>query len=248
MYWLFWEHIIGLKKQKQFLLLVDHAWEFSLIPPLPGGDLRNPVILTYHSFLLVVDGSVMWVHGDSICNWTKFELSSAEDVLVDSSPVNSYVVLGGKLFVCSAIQKTVYYINIKQIFDTVLKSCRDETANPLPDDQQGKESAPLPKSIGRESHTLPLTQTLKGAHYIFAHDGSLFALSIAQTTRMSSYYIDRAWYYDVRCCHWHDIECDTPDMTRGCWLSMAGHASIFEFSSVWRGWGHVKLHKLTTVK
>ena len=231
----FGNSIIGLKKQKQILLLVDRTWSYSSIPPLPGGDLKNPLILTYQSFLLVIDGSVMWVHADSICNWMLFKLSSAEGALVESSPVNSYIVLAGKLFVCSATQKIVYYIDIKQIFDTVLKSCSSEAAN--------LSSANM--SVDTESHTLLLTQTLKGAHYIFLHSGYLFALSIAQTARMSSYYIDRTWYYDVRCCHWHNIECDTPDMTRGCWLSMAGHASIFEFSCAWRGWGHVKLHKLT---
>jgi len=241
----FGNSIIGLKKQKQFLLLVDYTWIFSLIPPLPGGDLRNPLILTYQSFLFVVDGSVMWVHADSICDWMKFELLSAKDAPVASSPVNSYVVLVGKLFVCSATQKTVYYIDIKQIFDVILENSSSEATNQLSDDQkQGKESTPLVESKG--SHTLMLTQTLKGAHYIFAHNDYLFALSTTQTTRMSSYYIDRAWYYDVRCCHWHDIECTTPDITKGCWLSMSGHASIFEFASTWRGWGHVKLYTVTT--
>jgi len=242
----FGNSIIGLKKQKLFLLLVDHAWIFSLIPPLPGGDLRTPLILTYQSFLFVIDGSVMWAYADSICNWTKFELLSAEDEPVESSPVNSYIVLASKLFVCSAIQKAVYYIDIKQIFDAILKSSNSETTNPLSDDhQQGRESATA-ESVQRESHSLILTQTLKGAHYIFMHYRYLFALSTTQTTRVSSNYIDRAWYYDIQCCHWHDIECNTPDMTKGCWLSISGCAGIFEFASTWRGWGHVKLHTVTT--
>ena len=174
---------------------------------------------------------------------------------LESSPKNTYAVLAGKLFACSPTQNAVYYLELKQVYDIMLE-CRCVKATDAQMQQNvnsgGQQNDVQENYAGMHfspsfQHDLTLTRILKGANFIFPHNGTLLVLNATRMTRVTTLYIDRAWYYSVRCCHWHNMECNSSDLTNGCWLSMpAGGTGIVEFSSSWRGWGHVKINEVTT--
>ena len=237
------DSIVALDKRNHFLLLADSKWVHSSIPLLPGGRMENPLILTYLSLLLVIDGNMMWVHDDGVCNWMKFQLSTSEGVL-ESSPKNCFVVLAGNLFICCSSQEMVYFVALQKVIDTITKSkCSDldSTIETL----QRKEVAS--NDSNHDVQILQLNVILKGANFIYRRGDDILAFHTTQSL-VSSVYIDKAWYYSVNCCHWHNIECDDSDLTHGCWLSMAECAGIVEFSSTWSGWGHAKLSKVQLKK
>ena len=57
----FGSKVIALKTNKQFFLLDDFTWKETSIPLLPSDNLQDPVILTYQSLLLVINGSTVWI-------------------------------------------------------------------------------------------------------------------------------------------------------------------------------------------
>ena len=238
------DSIIALEKRNRFLLLSELEWKISSIPPLPVNQLDNPIILTYQSFLLVIDGSVMWVYDDGICDWMKFQLLTPEGAL-ESSPKNCFIILAGKLFVCISSQKMVYSVELQQVVGAILST--QMAAQDAAELQEGKEIIAKP-SMQLSQHTLQLNLILKGVNFIFLHGNNILAFHTTKLTRVSSTYIERVWYFDIQCSHWHNVECVSPDIINGCWLSMAGCAGIAEFSSAWKGWGHAKLYKIKITK
>ena len=219
--------VIALNANKQFCFLDNFAWVQTPIPPLPLNSLQNPVILAYRSLLLVINGSTVWVHDDGISNWLQFELSTPDGKL-DSSPKNSFVTVAGKLFVCSSLKEMVYYVDLHE----VILDCFNEEE--------------------RATQVLQLNCILKGANFIFLHEKNVLAIHTTSTTRMTSVYIDRFSFYDVHCCHWHELECslDSTNIIKGCWLSLSDDcAGVFEIPPVpmmsgWQSWGNVKLQRI----
>jgi len=238
------DSILALDKYSRFLLLSDFEWTFSSIPPLPVNQLENPVILTYQSCLLVIDGSAMWVYDNGICDWMKFQLSTPEGA-IESSPKNCFIILAGKLFVCICSQKKVYSVELQQVVDTVLST--QMTAQDAADSHDTKEMIVKP-SVHLSQLTLQLNLILKGVNFIFLHGNNILAFHTTKPTRVSSTYIERVYYYDVQCYHWHNVECVCPDIINGCWFSMAGCAVIVEFSTAWNSWGKAKLYKIKLSK
>ena len=227
----FGSKVIALKTNKQFALLDDFTWKETSIPLLPSDSLQDPVILTYQSFLLVINGSTVWIHDDGICNWLQFELSTPDGKL-DSSPTNSFVVVGGTLFVCSSSKEMVFCVELQVVIQIVLNCSEERTA------------------VSKE--VLQLSHTLKRANFIFLHGNHVLAIHTTSTTVVSSVYIDRIRYYDIHCCHWHEAECnsDTTGIVRGCWLSLfddcAGVVVLppLPVWGSWQSWGSAKLLRI----
>ena len=219
--------VIALNANRQFCFLANFKWVQTSIPPLPSNNLLDPVILTYRSLLLVINGSTVWVCDHGFCNWLQFVLSTPDGQL-DSSPKNSFVTVVGRLFVCSSLKEMVYYVDLQE----VILGCSNEEEKPM--------------------QVLQLNCILKGANFIFLHEKNVLAIHTTSTTRVSSVYIDRFSFYDVRCCHWHELECslDSTNIIRGCWLSLSDDcAGVFEIPPVpmmsgWQSWGNVKLHRI----
>ena len=219
--------VVALNAKKQFYFLDNFEWVQTSIPPLPSNNLHDPVILTYRSFLLVIDGSTVWVHDDGFCNWFQFELSTPDGKL-DSSPKNSFVTVAGKLFVCSSLKEMVYYVDLQE----VMLDCSNEEEKAM--------------------QVLQLNCILKGANFIFLHEKNVLAIHTTSTTRMSSVFIDKISFYDVRCCHWHELEWSllSTNIVKGCWLSLSDDcAGVFEIPPVpvmsgWKSWGNVKMHRI----
>ena len=235
----FGSKILGLKTSKQFCLLDNLTWKETSIPPLPLDDIRNPVILTYQSLLLVIDGSAVFVHDDSVYGWLRFELLTLDGKL-DCSPKNSFAVVGGKLFVCDASKEMVFCVELQTVIQNVFN-----------------RSATLEAENSAVSNpVLQLSYALKGANFIILHGTYVLALHTTSTTRVSSVYIDRIRYYDINCCHWHEVECngDTTNIVRGCWLSLfdddAGVVLLptLPVWSSWQSWGSAYLYKIQLKK
>ena len=226
----FGSKVLALKTNKQFCLLDDFTWKETSIPPLPSESLQDPVILTYQSLLLVINGSTVWIHDDGICNWLQFELSTPDGKL-DSSPKNSFVVVGGMLFVCSSSKEMVFCVELQVVIQIVLNCSEERTA------------------VSKE--VLQLSHTLKGANFIFLHGNHVLAIHTTSAV-VSSVYIDRIRYYDIHCCHWHEAECnsDTTGIVRGCWLSLfddcAGVVVLppLPVWGSWQSWGSAKLLRI----
>jgi len=235
------DKIIALEKTNRFLLLSNSKWVVSSIPPLPVNDFDNPLIFKYQSFLLVIDGSVMWVHDNGIGDWMKFQLLTSEGPL-QTSPKNSLIILAGKLFMCLSSEKSVYSVDLQQVVHTVL-SAQVAAQQESESKEEGRKRDTFTKAPNSQ-HTLQLNLILKGANFIFLHSNHVLAFHTTKLTRVSSTYIDRVWYYDVQCYHWHNAECVCPDIINGTWFSMAGCAGIAEFSTAWKGWGRAKLYKI----
>ena len=251
----FGTNLLALARNKQFYLLTNFTWEVASIPSLPVDDLKNPIILTYQSLLIIIIGKVVWVHDDGVCDWVQFELSVAEGDL-DISPKNSFAILAGKLFVCISSQETVYSVELQQVMDKILNypnsktdednlSTQEDETKPkeaetsTPDSAEGK---PLPPKL-----MLQLNQILKGATFIFLHVEILLAFHNTPGS------IDRVWYYDVRCYHWHNVEYNSNDASSLMlknWISLSNCAGVLEF--VWSKWAwaqcHAKLYKIQLAK
>ena len=225
--------LLALGKNKQFFLLKDYAWEVASIPTLPVDDLKNPVILTYYSLVIIVNGDMVWAHDDKACEWLDFEMS-VEEGDFEVSPNNSFAILAGKLFVCNSSQETVYSVDLQEVIDRLYNSKVSENVSLM---QQ-------PKRI------LQLKRILKGATFIFRHAEDLLAFHNTPST------IDRVWYYDVRCYHWHNIECSSSDASGVMlknWLSLPNCAGILELAltSAWTlttSWGQAKLYEIQVDK
>ena len=222
--------LLALAKNKQFFLLADYAWESASIPPLPAtDDLQNPVILTYHSFLIIVNSDVIWVHDDDFCDWIKFKLST-EGRKFEGSPKDSFAVLSGKLFVCSSSQEMVYSVELQQVVDIALNYSNSEN------------------SLSTKHEPLQLNLIFKGATFIFPHAKYLLAFHNTSAS------IDRVWYYDVQCYHWHNVEYNSSDASGVMlkdWMSMSDCAAILDLTlpSAWAitSWGHAKLYGIQLV-
>ena len=227
----FGTRLLALGKNKQFFLLKDYIWEVASIPTLPVDDLKNPVILTYYSLLLIVNGSMVWAHDDNTRKWDGFEMS-VEEGDFEVSLNNSFAILAGKLFACNSSQETVYSVDIQEVIDRFSKVNDDSSLM-----QQ-------PKQI------LLLKRILKGATFIFRHAEDLLAFHNTPST------IDRVWYYDVQCYHWHNVECsdnDASSMMLKNWLSLSNCAGILDLTltSAWTfttSWGQAKLYEVQVDK
>ena len=219
--------VLALRANKHFCFLDNFSWVQTPIPSLPSNSLQDPVILSYQSLLLIINGSTVWVHGDGFCNWLQFELLTPDGKL-DSSPKNSFVTVAGKLFVCNSLKEMVYYVELQKL----ILVCSNEEEKPM--------------------QVLQLNCILKGANFIFLHEKNVLAIHTTSTTRVTSVYIDKISFYDVRCCHWHELECslDSTNIIRRCWLSLSDDcADVFEIPPVpvmssWQSWGNVKLHRI----
>ena len=230
----FGSKVLALKANKHFCLFDDFTWKETSIPPLPSDNLQDPVILSYQSLLLVINGSAVLVHDDGICSWLQFELMTPDGKL-DNSPKNSFVIIGGKLFVCSSSKQMVYCVELQKVLQIVL-ACSASTH---------EEERAL-------NQVLRLSHTLKGANFIFLHGNHVLAIHTTSTTLVSSVYIDRIRYYDIYCCHWHEAECsnDTTNIVRGCWLSLFDEcAGVVMLPTLpawrsWESWGSAKLLKI----
>ena len=227
----FGTRLLALGKNKQFFLLKDYIWEVASIPTLPVDDLKNPVILTYDSLLLIVNGGMVWAHDDNTHKWVEFEMS-VEEGDFEVSLKNSFAILAGKLFACNSSQETVYFVDIQKVIDKLSKVNDDSSLM-----QQ-------PKQI------LLLKRILKGATFIFHHAEDLLAFHNTPST------IDRVWYYDVQCYHWHNVECsgnDASSMMLKNWLSLSNCAGILDLTltSAWTlttSWGQAKLYEVQVDK
>ena len=267
--------LLGLAKNKRFFLLTDYAWESASIPPLPADDLQNPIILTYHSFLIIVNGNVIWVHDDDFCDWMQFELS-VEGRNFEGSPKNSFAILSGKLFVCSSSEEMVYSVELQQVVDITLNysnskanensvpmkqehskpkqdsgTMEDALKDAISDDIQmpDKKDQQMPDKKDPPKQILQLNRIFKGATFIFPHATNLLAFHNTPAS------IDRVWYYDVRCYHWHNVEYNSSDASGAMlknWVSMSDCAGILHLSlpSAWSitSWGHAKLYEIQLVK
>ena len=264
----FGTNLLALASDKLFYLLTNSAWKVASIPSLPADDLQNPVILTYQSLLIIVNGKVVWVHDDSICDWMQFELSVAEGDL-DISPKNSFAILAGKLFICISSQETVYSVELQPVIDKILNypnsktgqddpSTQEEETKPKQEDEVIKdalndalkedvldkapnstEGKPVPPK-----QTLQLSRILKGATFIFLHSENLLAFHNTPTC------IDRVWYYDVRCYHWHNVEYNNSDasgLMLKNWISLSNCAGVLKL--VWSSWSWAQCRaKLYTIQ
>ena len=230
----FGSKVLALKANKEFCLLADFSWIDTSIPPLPTDSLRDPVILTYQSLLLVINGNTVWAHDEGICDWLQFELSTPDGNFNISSK-NSFVVVAGKLFVCSSLKKMVYCVELREMIQLMIDisaACQVERAT-------------VSKNV------LQLNCILKDANFIFLHGNKVIAIHTTSTTRVSSAYIDKIRCYDVHCCHWHELEfsLDSTNIIKGSWLSLFDDcAGVYEIPSVpslsWHSWGNAKLHKI----
>ena len=234
--------VLALKANKKFCLLTEFSWVDTSIPPLPTDILQDPVILTYQSLLLVINGNTVWVHDDSICNWLQFELSTPDGNLSISSK-NSFVVVARKLFVCSSLKKSVYFVELQEMIQLMIDISAAESTENM---SHQKEKATVCKKV------LQLNCILKDVNFIFLHGNNIIAIHTTSTTRVSSTYIDRIKCYDVHCCHWHEVRCslNSTDIVKGSWLTLfddcAGVVEIPPVPSVlsWNSWGIAKLHKI----
>ena len=234
--------VLALKANKKFCLLTEFSWVDTSIPPLPTDSLQDPVILTYQSLLLVINGNTVWVHGDSICNWLQFELSTPDGNLSISSK-NSFVVVAGKLFVCSSLKKSVYFVELQEMIQLMIDISAAESTENM---SHQKEKATVCKKV------LQLNCILKDVNFIFLHDNKVIAIHTTSTTPVSSTYIDRIKCYDVHCCHWHEVRCslNSTDIVKGSLLTLfddgAGVVEIPPVPSMlsWNSWGIAKLHKI----
>lgn len=232
--------LLALGKKKQFFLLKDDAWEVASIPSLPVDDLQNPVILTYQSLLIVVNGSAVWVHGENLCDWIQFELL-IDDGDFKTSPKNSFAILGGKLFACNSSQETVHCVELQQVIDITLKYSNSEIKKE--DSSSKQQNNSKPKQGSDNKGILQLNRILKGATFIFLHAENLLAFHNTPSS------VDRVWYYDVRCYHWHNVEYNSKDVTgvmQKNWISLCGCAGILEFAwATWgTAWGNAKLYNI----
>ena len=264
--------LLALAKNKQFFLLTDYAWKSASIPPLPADDLQNPVIMTYHSFLIIVNGNTIWVHDDDFCDWMQFELS-VEGGNFEASPKNSFAILSGKLFVCSSSQETVYSVELQQVVDVTMNYSNSKAnENSLPTEQEDNskpkqdsgtmedalkvalkdavsDETQIPDKKDPPKQPLRLNRIFKGATFMFLHAENLLAFHSSPAS------VDRVWYYDVRCCHWHNVEYNGSDaigvMLKN-WISLSNCAGILDLTlpSAWSitSWGHAKLYGIQLVK
>ena len=267
--------LLALAKSKQFFILNDNAWQATSIPSLPpaAGDLQNPVILMYHSILIIINGNVVWAYNDDVCEWVQCELS-VEGGDSEVSPLNSFAVLADKLFVCVSSQKAVYSVELQQLIDITLnysnskangnrlstqqddlKSKKDNQTVAVEDALKDavSDEASIPDNKGQTipcRQTLQLNQILKGATFIFLHAENLLAFHNTSSS------IDKVWYYDVQCCHWHNIEYDSNDASSVMlkkWIHLSNCAGIHELvlPSAWTlttSWGKAKLYEIQLLK
>lgn len=237
----FGSKVLALKANKKFCLLTDFSWMDTSIPPLPTDSLKDPVILTHQSLLLVINGTTVWAHDKGICNWLQFELSTPDGNFSISSK-NSFVVVAGKLFACSSLKEMVYCVELQEIIQLMIDISATEPVDGI---SHQEERAMVSKKV------LQLNCILKDANFIFLHGNNVIAIHTTSITRVSSAYIDKIRCYDVHCCHWHELECslDFTNIIKGSWLSLFDDcAGVFEMPSVpslsWHSWGSVKLHKI----
>ena len=265
--------LLALAMNRQFFLLTDYAWEATSIPLLPetAGDLQNSALLTYHSILIIVKGKMVWVYADNNCCWMPFELV-VEGGDFEVSSKNSFTILAGILFVCIPSQKTVYSVELQQLIDIALNFSNSKAdGNHLSTQQDGLKSkkenqtvtiedalndavsdeTPISDNTGQPAssrQTLQMNQILKGATFIFRHAKNLLAFHNTPSS------IDRVWYYDVRCYHWHDVAIgssinDTTGAMLKKWISLLDCAGVLELAlpSAWTlttAWGQAKLYEM----
>ena len=262
--------LLALSKNRQFFLLTDYAWEVTSIPSLPAtaGDLQNSVLLTYHSILIIVKGKVVWVYVDNNYCWMPFELV-VEKGDFEISSKNSFTILAGKLFVCISSQKTVYSVELQQLIDITLnysnskangnrlstqdnlKSKKENQTVTIEDalNDAISDETPISDNTASSKQTLQMNQILKGATFIFRHAENLLAFHNTPSS------IDRIWYYDVRCYHWHDVAIgssnnDTTGALLKNWISLHDCAAgVLELAlpSAWMlttAWGQAKLYEI----
>ena len=263
--------LLALGKAKQFFILIDYAWQAASIPSLPpaAGDLQNPVILMYHSILIIINGSVVWAYNDGVCEWVQLELL-VEEGNFEVSSVNSFAILADKLFVCVSSQKTVYSVELQKLIDITLNYSNSKAnGNRLSTKQDDlklkkenqtvtveealkdavSDDASVPDNKGQTipcRQTLRLNQIFKGATFIFLHGENLLAFHNAPSS------IDKAWYYDVQCCHWHNVEYDSNKASSVMlkkWVHLSNCAGIHELvlPSTW-SWGQAKLYEIQLLK
>ena len=253
--------LLALGKNKKFFCLKDNAWKDAMIPSLPASNLHSPAILTYHSLLIIIDDNVVWVH-DDVCEWMQFELSS-KDGDFKGSPKNSFAILAGKLFVCCSSKESVYSVELQHVIDKCYPNSKNNASlqedlklkqengtneNGLKDDTSGE--IPVPESTVEKQvkHILHLSRILKGATFIFLHAENLLAFHNTPSS------IDRVWYYDVQCYHWHNVEYNSSDANSVMlknWISLSNCAGILEFVWSWAlstTWGEAKLYQIQLVK
>ena len=257
----FGSDLLALGTNKQFFLLKDNTWKGALIPSLPASDLHNPAILTYYSLLIIIDDNVIWVHDDIVHEWMQFELSSDEGDF-KGSPKNSFAILAGKLFACCSSQESVYSVELQHVIDKYypnnahtspqnglkLKQEKETNENGLKDDTS--DVTPVPDSTAEKQakHVLHLSRILKGATFIFLHAENLLAFHNTPTS------VDRIWYYDVQCYHWHNVEYGSSDANSVMlknWVSLSNCAGILEFAWSWAlstTWGEARLYQIKLVK
>ena len=259
--------LLALSKNRRFFLLTDYAWEATSIPSLPAtaGDLQNSVLLTYHSILIIVKGKVVWVYVDNNYCWMPFELV-VEKGDFEISSKNSFTILAGKLFVCISSQKTVYSVELQQLIDITLNYSNSKAdgkyLSTQQDDSKSKkenqtftiedalndavsDETPISDNTASSKQILQMNQILKGATFIFRHAENLLAFHNTPSS------IDRIWYYDVRCYHWHDVAIgssnnDTTGALLKNWISLHDRAGVLELAlpSAWMlttAWGQAKL-------
>ena len=233
----FGSKVLAVKTNKQFCFLDDFTWKETSIPPLPIDCFYHPVMLTYQSFLLIIDGSTVFVNDNGVGKWMQFDLLTPDGRL-DSSPKNSVVVMGGKLFVCNSAKEMVYCLELQQIIHLLLNDSATYE----------KDKSTVSKQV------LQLRHILRGANFIALHGNNVIAVHTTSATRVSSVYIDKIRYYDIYCCHWHEVEYSsnnqTIDVVNGYWLSLQGDcAGVCAVPSVpklgsWQSWGRAKLFKV----
>ena len=261
--------LLALSKNRQFFLLTDYAWEATSIPSLPAtaGDLQNSVLLTYHSILIIVKGKVVWVYVDNNYCWMPFELV-VEKGDFEISSINSFTILAGKLFVCISSKKMVYSVELQQLIDITLnysnskadgnrlstqdnlKSKKENQTVTIEDalNDAVSDETPISDNTASSKQTLQMNQILKGATFIFRHAENLLAFHNTPSS------IDRIWYYDVRCYHWHDVAIgssnnDTTGALLKNWISLHDRAGVLELAlpSGWMlttAWGQSKLYEI----
>ena len=266
-------------KDKQFFTLTDYAWQATSIPSLPSaaGDLQNPVILMYHSILIIVNGNVIWVYNDSVCKWVQLELS-VEEGDFEVTPTNSFAILADKLFVCISSQKIVYSVGLQQLIDITLSYSNSKTTGNCLSTQQDAilklrqenhsvhfriedalddavlDEIAIPDNTGQSNFSkkiLKMNEILKGATFIFCHARILLALHNTSSS------VDKVWYYDAQCCHWHNVEYDSNDASSVMlkkWICLSNNcAGILELAlpSAWTfttSWGQAKLYEIQLLK
>ena len=265
--------LLAMAMNRQFFLLTNYAWETTSIPSLPetAGDLQNSVLLMYHSILIIVKGKVVWVYADDNCCWMPFELV-VEGGDFEISSKNSFTILAGKLFVCIPSQETVYSVELTQLIDITLnysnlkanenrlltqqddlKSKKENQMDTIEDalNDAVSDEAPISDNTGQSvssKQILQMNRILKGATFIFLHAKYLLAIHNTPSS------IDRVWYFDVRCYHWHDVAIgssnnDTTGAMLKKWISLHDCAGVLELAlpSAWTlttAWGQAKLYEM----